>query len=228
MLTEQQAWASLGQQTPRRRYEHVKAWTKRNRRRASFVRRLDRTPDGCWVWTGASSVRPERTYPVVSHRELDGRRVQQSAFAWLINEFFPDLTPMTRHRSIPACGTDLCVNPWHRSDRRVTRWAITSAQARAIYSAKGVRDIEVVAAEHGISCSHVSAIWRGRCWGWVTNAPVYSPGRRAYTDSDVDAVLALKGTGSSRQVADQLGVNYKFVLSVWSGSRTKRNSEVQT
>lgn len=223
-LTETQAWARLREPAPRQRYEHAKTWTRRNQRRANFVRRIDRV-DGCWVWTGQKSIRHDRTYPLVSHREQPGnRRVQRSAFAWLVQEFLPELEPMTRHRTSPACGVDLCINPWHRQDRRVTRRTITAADAKAIYARRDDA-AQAVALDHGISRDQVLSIWRGRNWRSATGAAEHVPSRRVYTDDEVARALALKGTGlSSRQAAAQVGVHYKFVLAVWAGLRTGQDA----
>lgn len=226
--SDNEAWGRLQQRqrAPRLKYEHVKTWNKRNRRRVNFVRRVGRTDAGCWVWRGQSSVTKGKVYPVVSFREPpNSHRVQRSAFAWLIREFFPEFTSMTTHRTSPGCGDALCINPWHRRDRRVTRQSITSDQARAIYAARGVDEAGAVARTHGISRDQVLSIWRGRNWNLATGAPRHTPNRRVYTDAEVEKVRELRGTGSSRAVAAQLGVHYKFVLDVWAGKRDLRSRQ---
>lgn len=223
-MTSDDAWARLNATAPREKYEHVKTWTRRNRRRASFVRRIDRTDTGCWLWRGQVSRVNGREYPITSFRTQPGNKQQQrSAFAWLVGEFFPEFAPMTRHRTSPGCEQQLCINPWHRVDRRVTRRSITSTQAREIYAAKGEKP-QAVASRYGISKDQVLSIWRGRNWRSATGAPAHEPKRRVYTDDEVQRVLDLKGTGSSREVAAQVGVHYKFVLSVWAGLRTKQDA----
>ena len=223
-MTSDGAWARLSELSPRQKYEHAKSWTRRNRRRASFVRRLTRTDTGCWVWGGQASRVGGRAYPITSFRTRDNQRVQRSAFAWLVHEFFPEFEPMTRHRTAAACGVELCVNPWHRRDARVTRQSITAVQAREIYAAKN-EDAQAVASRYGISRDQVLSIWRGRNWRSATGAPEHTPKRRVYTDDEVAAVLALKDTGlSSRQAGEKVGVHYKFVLSVWAGLRTKQDA----
>lgn len=225
MTSEQTAWGRLQQKAPRRQYEHVKTWEKRNRRRVNFVRRLELTATGCWVWKGQSSLWRDRVYPVVSFRERGRKPVQRSAFAWLVHEFFPEFEPMTTHRTVPGCDVQLCINPWHRRDRRVTRQLITAAQAQAIYAARETTDAGEVAHANGISRDQVLSIWRGRNWTQVTGAPKHVPKRRVYTDAEVEKVRELRGTGSSREVATALGVHYKFVLAVWAGKRDLRNGQ---
>lgn len=182
------------------------------------------TDNGCWIWRGQSSLWRDRVYPVVSFRERPGNKnVQRSAFAWLVHEFVPEFTPMTTHRTVPGCGQSLCINPWHRRDRRVTRQSITADQARAIYAARG-SDAGAVAEKYGISRDHVLSIWRGRNWSQVTGATA-PPKRRKYTDADVQRVLNERGTGSSYKVAARLGVHHKFVQDVWSGKRNLRRRQ---
>lgn len=225
-MTDQDAWARLLITSPREKYEHVKTWTRRNRRRASFVRRITRDPaTACWLWTGQVSRFNGREYPITSFRVQPGNKQQQrSAFAWLVHEFLPEFEPMTRHRTSPGCGQQRCINPWHRVDRRVTRRSITADDARAIYARRN-EPPQAVASCYGISKDQVLSIWRGRNWRSATGAPTHEPRRRVYSDDEVEAVMALKGTGlSSRQAAAQVGVHYKFVLSVWAGLRTRQDA----
>lgn len=224
MMSERDLWARLKQPSPRGKYEHVKSWNRRNRRRASFVRRIERAPGGCWVWTGQVSKTNGRVYPTVAFRVTGNRSIQRSAFLWLVDEFLPELAPLSRHRTTPRCGVSLCIHPGHRADARVTRQLITADQAREIYAAKGVKNATDVAQAYGVSRNQVYAVWRGRNWRVVTGAPPHTPRRRVYTDDEVQRVLNLKGTGSSRKVAAQLDVHYKFVLAVWAGLRTRQGA----
>lgn len=219
-------WARLLEPSPRQKYEHMKTWTRRNKRRASFVSRIERDDAaGCWLWSGQVSRVNGREYPITSFRVQPGNKQQQrSAFAWLVHEFLPEFEPMTRHRTSPGCQQQRCINPEHRVDRRVTRRSITSTQAREIYAAKGDESPQAVASRYGISKDQVLSIWRGRNWRSATGAPAHEPKRRVYSDDEVAAVLELKGTGSSREVAAQVGVHYKFVLSVWAGLRTRQDA----
>lgn len=211
------AWRKLREPAARGRYEHVRAWNKRNRRRASFADRLRLADGGCWVWQGQTSTRAGRSYALVSHREQPGnRRIQSSAFVWMVGEFFPESAAITRHRTSPRCGVDLCINPWHREDRRVTRQTVTASQAREIYAAKGIDAATDVADRYGISRDQVLSIWRGRSWSQETGASKHIPTRRVTPPDVLQAILDRKGTGSSRAVAADIGIGHSVVRRVWA------------
>ena len=227
--TDQQeaAWNRLKKPTLRRQYEHIKSWERRRDHRANFTAKVTRDAEtGCWLWGGQVTYVSGRSYPITSFRPQPGEdRRQRSSFSWMVLEFFPELAAMTVHRTAPACGQRMCINPWHRVDGRVTRQTLTADGARAVYADKGHKDAQVVAQQHGISRDQVLAIWRGRNWRQATGAAPHVPGssRRSYTAAEFDKVLELKGTGSSRKVAEQVGVHYKFVLGVWSGLRDRQS-----
>ncbi|QNJ57643.1 HNH endonuclease [Streptomyces phage Keanu] len=223
---EQVAWGRLSEVAPRGRYEHPRTRTKRVKQRQNFVSRIDRR-DGHWIWTGQTTTRDGKRYPMFSYRILGGgrdSRRQVMAFRHLMSECFPELVAKIPQRTAPACGEPMCVYPWHRANMMNTRQTITGEQALAIYQAKGTRSAADLASEYGISSEQVNAIWRGRSWRSVTGAPVPIPKRKVYDDDMVRRVLDLKGTGSSRAVAAELGIGYKFVLDVWAGVRQPKGS----
>lgn len=228
---EQRAWGRLSESAPRGRYEHARTWEKRDRQRQRFVSRI-RREGGHWLWDGQTVTRDGKAYPMFAYRIIGGRREhrrQVMAFRHLMAEFFPEMADRMPQRTAPTCGEDLCIFPWHRANLMVTRQTITADQAREIYQAKGTRAKDEIATAYGISTDQVLAIWRGRSWRSVTGAPVHEPKRKVYDDATVRRVLELKGAGSSRAVAAQLGVGYKFVLDVWAGTRKPRSlSQEQT
>jgi len=223
---EQIAWGRLSEAAPRGRYEHARTWEKRNRQRHNFVSRIQRKDDH-WIWSGQVVKRDGKQYPMFAYRIIGGQREhrrQIMAFRYLVAEFFPELTPRVPQRTAPTCGEELCINPWHRANLMVTRQTINAAQAREIYVRRNTATAPEVAQEYGISSDQVLAIWRGRSWRAATGAPAHVPKRKVYDDATVWKVLELKGTGSSRQVAAQLDVGYKFVLDVWAGVRLPKAS----
>lgn len=85
----------------------------------------------------------------------------------MVEEFFPELTPMTRHRTRANCGERMCLNPGHREDYRATRRTLTDDQILAIYAARG-EDAGRVAVAHGVGKHAVTDIWHGRRWAHLT------------------------------------------------------------
>ena len=222
-MDEQTAWGRLLESAPRGRYEHPSVWAKRNTQRTNFTRRIQRTPEAHWLWIGRTTKRDGRLYPLHSYRELGSRQQRQvGAFRHLVSAFFPEMINVFPLRTSPKCGQDMCINPWHRGERVITRQTITADQAREIYAAKGIEPKGYLASKYGISPDQVLSIWRGRNWNDATGAPRHRPSKHIYTDDEVSLVLDLKGTASARAVARDLGIGYKFVLAVWSGERQMR------
>lgn len=217
IAAEGRAWAILQRPAPRGRYEHARSWEIRNNHRRSFVRRINRTPGGCWLWTGQSPERGGKPYPMVGWRvRRSGRAaLHRSAFTWMMEEWFPEEHAKLPHRTTTTCGNNLCLNPYHRVDKMNTQNKITAEQAVELYALKGRVHSAEVAEQFGISRNQVLSIWRGRNWASVTGAVKPPPVNRK-TPPEVEArIIELKGTGSSRQIAEQLNISYKTVLRVW-------------
>ena len=212
---EQVAWGRLQELAPRGRYEHIKPWEKRNRRRRNFVRRLDRKPNGCWVWTGQRARRAQNDYPAVTIRD-GGKHKQRSAFAWMVEEFFPEVT--LPHRTSSTCGNSMCVNPLHRADAMITNNLLTADEALQVYQLKGQLKSREVAEKFGISANQVLSIWRGRNWNHVTGHPKpQGPTRPRRTPDEVRRkILEFQGEASSREVAAQFGVSFRTVARIWA------------
>lgn len=212
---EQTAWGRLLELAPRGRYEHLKSWEKRNRRRRNFVRRLDRKPDGCWVWTGQRAKRAQNDYPAITIRD-NGKHWQRSAFAWMTEEFFPEIT--LPHRTFATCGNSMCVSPLHRANAMVTNNILTADEALQVYQCKGKLKSHEVAQKFGISANQVLCIWRGRNWSEVTGHPKpQGPTRPKRTPDDVrKQILECQGNASSREVAARFGVSHRTVSRIWA------------
>lgn len=224
-MREQEAWGRLSESAPRGRYEHARTWEKRNQQRARFVAKVTQQ-DGHWLWSGRMVLKDGRHYPMHSYRVIGGgrdARRQVMAFRHLVAEFFPEWAESVPQRTAPTCGEDRCISPWHRGNQLITRQTISGEQALAIFGLKGKEPARGVADQFGVSSEQVLAIWRGRSWRSVTGMPVHKPTRTVYSDEVVAQVLSMRGQGSSRTVAAQLGVGYKFVLDVWAGNRQPRS-----
>lgn len=225
MSPEETGWGRLSEPTPRGRYEHARTWEKRNQQRARFVGKI-RREGGHWLWDGRMVRKDGRTYPMHAYRVIGGgrdARRQVMAFRHLVAEFFPEWADRVPQRTAPTCGEDRCISPWHRGNNLVTRQTITAEQALAIFRLKGEQEAVGVASQFGISHEQVLAIWRGRSWRSVTGLPPHKPTRKVYPDEVVYEVLARRGQGSSRAVAAEVGVSYRFVLEVWAGNRKPRS-----
>lgn len=223
MTPEQRAWSRLSQAAPRARYEHVRSWEKHNARRRNFLAKVSRNDHGCWLWSGQAPNRRGQPYPLFGVK-TDGVSVQRSAFAWMIDEFFPELRDNRPGRTAASCGNAVCVSPFHRSNRMTTRNVITADQAVEVYAAKG-SDARAVASRFGISRNQVLAIWRGRNWSDVTGAQVPAPVSRKIPPEVTEAIASRRGTASARAVSREFGVSNHYVGRVW---RTLDLSDKQT
>lgn len=226
LTPEERAWRKLQEPAPRGVYQHVGTWQRLNRRRQAFVSKIRREPDGCWVWTGQLSKRSGgKHYPAVSHR-IDGKSVQRSAFSWLLDEFFPEVSATRPIRTSPACGNSSCINPLHRINAMATNPTITPGQAVEIYELKGKETARVVAERFGVNYNHVLSIWRGRNWSDVTGAEKKSPQRRVVAPEIVEVAIQRRGTVSSRALGRELGVSYKTILRIWKRSALSQEQGV--
>lgn len=163
------AWRKLQEPALRGVYEHRESWTKRNRRRRNFVRRINRTPGGCWIWTGATRRAPKGgTLHPIYHVKKPMQRsgAAHMAFSWMVSEWFGGSRP---RQTAPKCGNSLCINPYHRTNSARSRSRkFTDQQILAIYNRRESGKVTAVAKELGISISTVSEIWRGKRWANVT------------------------------------------------------------
>lgn len=213
---EQRAWGRLSELAPRGRYEHVRSWNKRNRRRSNFAAKvkLD-TATACWVWQGQAPTRGGNPYPLFGLK-VDGQSLQRSAFAWMCEEFFPELDANRPGRTSQTCGNSRCINPYHRVNRMATRNTLTATQAVAVYALRG-SDPRVVGDQFGISYNQVMSIWRGRNWAEVTGAEPWVTTRKVTPPEVVLAIRECKGTMSARACAREFGVSNHYVGRVWRG-----------
>lgn len=146
--------------------------------RSRFEANVCRTPT-CWLWTGTRQRNGYGVLKVYGEGMLKAHRV-----AW---ELFRGPIPAGRgyHGTmvLHSCDNPQCVNPAHlrlgtaadnardRADRnrgnnprgaKHGMAALTAEQAKAIKADD--RKQRVIAAEHGISRAHVSAIQTGKKW----------------------------------------------------------------
>jgi hypothetical protein len=167
--TERSAWAIVSRPTARPAYMHRLTFKKLEGPRASWLSRVERTPDGCWVWVGRFNKRKNGAlYPVFDCRSRGPSKTspRHSAFWWMMNEWFPAINDQY---TTLTCGDYRCISPAHRSFEKTSSQARLSAgQALAVYRLKGTATRIEVAAQFGVSHATVSRIWHGRIWASVT------------------------------------------------------------
>lgn len=224
MDREQIAWGRLQELAPRGRYEHTRTLARRNGHRSSFLRRVDRTPGGCWLWTGPVQQGKSAKYTLFFFRAIEPPHParNRSAFVWMMQEWFPETEVSDKHRTMATCGNDLCINPHHRRDMKLTRAFLTPDQVIEIFNAQGRVAAIDLAAQYGISQSGVSNIWTGKRWSDVTGAK-YKPKAQKpkvhIPDEIVNMIRAQQGIRSTRSVARDFNVSQASVARIWRGER---------
>ena len=153
--------------------------------------RVDKRPDGCWIWTGYTH--PTRGYGQLSRGGRAAGLIETHRAAWEVTHGPIPEGLVVRHR----CDVRACVNPGHlelgtQADniqdavkrgriargRRLPQSRLTEADVREIRR-RYVRRYERTAAgqmrsngaelceEFGISQPHLSGIVNGKEWKWV-------------------------------------------------------------
>jgi hypothetical protein len=141
-----------------------------------FWKRLDKSSNGCWPWTGANSGIPGNSYGVV---RMAGRRWSTHRLAWTLSYGEIPGGLWVLHR----CDNGMCCRPSHLflgtgldnvADRTAKgRTACGEKRAKKLTVVK-VREIRlrrrngeiarVLAEEFGVSRSTVQQIHEGRLW----------------------------------------------------------------
>lgn len=107
---------------------------------ADFRARIERTPSGCWAWTG-----PRSRDNKAGLATLDGERLTARQVAWYhAHGSLPNV------RLLPTCGDARCINPEHQ------RRGVSREDVPAILEAaeRGENQREI-AARYGCTREHV-------------------------------------------------------------------------
>src|SRR3990167_1511770 len=180
---------------------------------------------GCYLWTAAAN------RDGYGHIKIEGKNEQAPRVAWRLY-----------HGAIPAglmvlhtCDTPACVNPDHlflgtgldNMEDKVSkgRQARGEANSRAGLTVSDVtrisgdqRSLSAIAAEYGISKTHVSNIKRGVCWKHVGLPKVgrlASKGRAVHVSNgklgapEIDAIRS--DPRSQREIAKRYGVSQSTI-----------------
>jgi hypothetical protein len=147
---------------------------------------VQRTPGGCWTWTGPMGLVREggnpypiihvETRPKLAYTNASGSR--RSAFWFMIRDCFPSMFP-NRQQSQVICGNDRCVSPVHRRYGSVGAGnsRLKLDQVSYIYTQRGKQIARALAEQFGVCESAVTDIWTGRTWSRVTGQK-YEPRTR--------------------------------------------------
>jgi DNA invertase Pin-like site-specific DNA recombinase len=222
---EAAAWGRLQSAAPaRQKYTHARRREQLRQKQLSFLRRVDRQPGGCWLWTGPVLKGPKgHLNPGFYHnRATSPDNATRSAFSWMMREWFPDIPLAAHAQTSVTCGNKLCINPLHRS--RSTLQGINGAevrltpdQVREVYALRSEATATEIAARFHVHLSTVNRIWSGGRWRSVTGhtdpkAPPKMTANRAI------AIYQYIGTGRTlQQVAEEFGVSRHTVRSIWLG-----------
>lgn len=226
---EERAWERLQKPVPRGRYEHPSVYTLRTRKRVNFVRRINRKPGACWLWTGAFVTVANAKLPMYYHNR-DAKRTPndnttRSAFLWMMREWFPEVPTQKWAKTDATCGNDLCISPYHRQHKKLGNVAepfrINHDQIRQVYALRDSgRGVNEVAREFGWHNTLVSKIWSGARYAGVTGHPNPKPKRKALSaEAAVQVYARLDSNANAQQVADEFGVSVNVVRDIWDGYR---------
>ncbi len=224
---EEAAWRKISQVAPRGRYEHPVAYKRRTRKRTNFVERVQRRPNGCWVWVGPSLAGKDGVvYPIFYHRHASDHREQKnttrSAFPWMMREWFPEVVVGHNEQTTTRCGDPLCINPYHRVRRKKSGGRGTGRMDHAlileVYARRLTSTVNVTAAEFGLHNSQVSRIWSGTIWSSVTGHPHLKKARVRMTADTAREIYALRESGqTAADVARKYNVSRPTVSYIWHG-----------
>lgn len=223
---EGRAWWQIHQLAPRGKYEHPLAYQRRVRKRVNFLARVQRRPNGCWVWVstvllGADGVK----YPIYYHRResesRDNGNTTRAAFPWMMREWFPEVPMRHYEQTEVRCGDTLCINPYHRV-RRVPVGGLANGRMdhktiRAIYAQRHTSTVSATAREYGLHTSQVSRIWTGVRWSAVTGH-FAKPVKKRLSADVVLTVYGLRTSGrSTSDVGREFGVSKATISAIWNG-----------
>lgn len=222
---EEQAWWTIHQLPVRGKYEHPLAYKRRTRKRANFLSRVQRRPNGCWVWTGPTvKGGVGTTYPAYYHRQNlgeQGDNTTSSAFPWMMREWFPNVQVRQYEQTDTRCGNMVCISPYHRVRRKPSGGEGTGRMShelvREIYSRRLTSTVNATALEFRVHGSQVSRIWTGERWSAVTGERSGGVRKRMSAEQAL-AVYALRNSGrKSTEVAKEFGISRPTVYAIWTG-----------
>lgn len=216
------AWRKLQTPAPRGAYEHSVAYKRRERKRATFRTKVTLTGDGCWVWSGGHAKGPNgKLYPIFSHyRASTPDNTTRAAFNWMMREWFPAVKVRSYAQTENRCGTQLCINPYHRQVAIPNGGAgqdrMDHDKVRALWASKGQMTQAEAARQFEVHTSTVTRIWSGERWSSITGAR-YDPNPRM-TAERARLIYAERDSGRTMQaVADHFGTSRNTVRSIWIG-----------
>ena len=204
--------------------------------RVEFMRRIDRQPNGCWLWTGTVDSRGYGSF------FLRGRNFRATRVSMALAGFDPGSLYACHH-----CDTPLCVNPDHlfpgtqvdnmadcvakgRKERgsAAANAKLTEAQVLEIRRRYATYErLTDLAEAYGVSPRTVSDIVRGLTWAHV-EGPVGRPPRSGMhnpmgklTETQrqeiVDRYFA--GSVTQQQLADEYGVCFQRISQLVRAAR---------
>lgn len=217
------AWAKVQTPGPRGHYQHELSYKRRESKRASFRRKLERSADGCWLWTSSTVVGAgKRDYPIFNHRrETTPDNTTRAAFNWMMREWFPGVDVPAYTRTGSECGNTLCLNPFHRyidpEAKCKGKPRMDHRRVLDIYSWRGSQSAVATAKLFEVHVSTVERIWNGQRWSAVTGHR--RDGKTPPMDATrARAIYADKDTGLSQQAAaDKHGTSRITVRAIWYG-----------
>lgn len=207
---------------PRARYQHELDYKRRESKRASFRRKLQRE-NGCWLWTSSTARGAgSRDYPIFNHRrETTPENTTRAAFNWMMREWFPSVDVPAFTRTGSTCDNSLCLNPFHRyidPDAKCKgKPRMDHRRVLEIYSWRGTQSAVATAKLFEVHVSTVERIWNGQRWSAVTGHR--RDGRTSAMDATrARAIYADRESGMSMEaVAAKHGTSRNTVRSIWYG-----------
>lgn len=234
------AWRRLQTPAPRGNYQHSVAYKRRERKRATFRTKVKLTGSGCWVWSGGHAKGPNgKLYPIFNHyRASTPDNTTRAAFNWMMREWFPAVKVRSYAQTENRCGTELCINPYHRQvaipNGGAGQERMDHDKVRAIWTSKGNMTQAEAASAFEVHTSTIARIWSGERWSSITGAR-YEPSPRMTADR-ARAIYSRRNDETSMQaVADRFGCSRSTVRSIWLGhtwasatgaARTDRSNRV--
>jgi hypothetical protein len=210
------AWRKFRAPIVRTKYDFRPGIVRRRVLMERFRSRVRRDPStGCWLWDGAVvDGRPQ----MYIWDEIKGHNIRQSAFVFLMTNWFPNNRPDRSSNVERICQTECCINPIHHRGRSYSHVIkLTPAQVREIFALRGKLGPKDVAKKYNVLDIQVHNIWSGRAHTDITGQARIKRRASKLTEEQVLQIYQRRGTATQSQLSKEFNVTTGTIAHIWHG-----------